>query len=311
MDLDEIPIPDRGLIDHRPYHNPKLRKNPHSAIITSRGCYAQCWYCVPGSLAYAQELEYKKFHGRKPPPRLHSVKRVIEEFCDIARRGFRSVSVIDDEFLWNEERTVAICEGIKDLGLEWFCLARPDKITEKSAKAMAQAGCSCIDMGTESFDEGVLRAIRKGMSPEDTKRAVKILKKNNIQAELNILFGATPQETEATIKKTLKEVKKLDVDYVLFGVANPFPGTDFYSAAKDQGWLYYGDYVPTDPARDAIISYPHLSKKRLERLLAFAYLSFYFDPRYLFRQVFKVKGAKDLKNKLKTAINFINRNFLK
>jgi len=310
-DIDAIPIPDRRMLDHRPYYNPKLHHSPHTACLTSRGCYGQCWYCVPNSLSYARELEHKKCYGKKPPARLHSVKRVIEEFRRIKSEGFRSISVIDDEFLWTDERTIKICEGIKGLGLEWSCLTRPDKVTEPSVKAMARAGCSYVDLGTESFDSGVLKAIKKDMSPEDTKKAVRLLKKYGISPEINVLLGATPHETESTIKKTLKEVEELNIDYVLFSIANPFPGTDFYDAAKKNGWLVYGEYRPVDPAKESIISYPHLSKKRLEELVSQAYMTHYFNPRYMLRELFRLKDFNDLKNKLYTALRLIKRNWLR
>lgn len=310
-DIDEIPIPDRSLLEHAPYYNPKLRKLPHTAALTSRGCFGQCWFCVPNSLSYTRELEHKREHGRKPPARIHSAVRVIEEFKDIAKRGFKSVSIIDDEFLWDDHRTLEICEGIKDLGLEWSCLCRPEKINENVARAMKEAGCAYVDLGTESFDEGVLEAIKKDMSPLDTKKAVEILKKYNIQIEINVLFGATPIETEATIKKTLREVKKLNVDYALFSIANPFPGTEFYNAAKKEGWLFYGDYIPVDPAKSSIISYPHLSKQKLEHFVNLAYLTYYFNPRYLFRQLSKIKSPRDFCNKCSTAFVFFSKNFLK
>lgn len=306
-DLDEIPIPDRTLLDHAPYYNPKLHRVPNATALTSRGCFGRCWYCVPNSLDYARELEYKKCHGAKPPPRLHSVERVKEEFTELAKSGFKSVSILDDEFLWSEKRTIDICEAIKGLNLEWSCLARPDKITEKSAQAMAEAGCSYIDLGAESFDEGVLKAIRKDMSAEDTKRAVRILKKYGIRPELNILFGATPEETEETIKRTLKAVRELDVDYVLFSIANPFPGTDFYDAAKKNGWLIYGEYVPVDPAVESIISYPHLSKEKLEKYASYAYRSHYFSPRYLLKEFKALKSFRDFMNKFNTAFHLAKR----
>jgi len=310
-DLDRLPIPDRTLLDHQFYFNPKLHGIPHTAALTSRGCFGRCWFCVPNSLSYAKELEHKKFYGVKPSPRIHSAKRVIEEFTRIAQQNFKSVSIIDDEFLWDEPRTLEICRGIKDLGLEWSCLARPDKISEAAARAMAEAGCSYVDLGTESFDEEVLKAIKKDMLPEDTKKAVGLLKKYGIEVEVNVLLGATPKETESTIRKTLKEIKKLDVDYALFSIANPFPGTDFYSAAKNEGWMFYGDYVSVDPAKSAIISYPHLTKEKLEKLVSYAYLSFYFHPRYLLKQLFRIRGIKDLNNKIKTAFSLIQRNFIK
>jgi anaerobic magnesium-protoporphyrin IX monomethyl ester cyclase len=310
-DIDSLPIPDRNLLDHSCYYNPKLHTQPHTAMLTSRGCFGQCWFCVPNSLSYAQELEYKKYCGRKPPARCHSAGRVIEEFIEIARGGFKSVSIIDDQFLWDEQRTIDICNGIKNLKLEWSCLSRPEKITDRAAAAMKEAGCSYVDLGTESFDEDILKAIKKNVPPGATNNAAEILKKHKIKIEINILFGATVEETEGTIRKTIEEVKKINADYVLFSIANPFPGTEFYEAAKKHNWLYYGEYVPVDPAKDAIISYPHLSKKKLESLIAYAYFSYYFNPRYLFKQLVQLKNPTDLRNKLATAYNFFKKNFLR
>jgi radical SAM superfamily enzyme YgiQ (UPF0313 family) len=138
---------------------------------------------------------------------------------------------------------------------------------------------------------------------------VKILKRHGIAVELNILFGAAPEETEATIEQTLRELRRLDVDYVLFSIANPFPGTDFYAAAKSNGWLAYGDYVPVDPARNAIISYPHLPKERLEQLVSRAYREHYLHPRTLWREFRKVRDLADFRDKLVTGVKFLQRNF--
>ena len=309
-DLDSLPVPDRSLLDHRPYTNPKLHRKPHTAILTSRGCYAKCWYCVPNSLSYARELEYKRHRGVKPPARLHSAGRVVDEFTTLADQGFRSVSVIDDQFLWNESRTVAICEGIRRLKLEWSCLARADRVSEKAAGAMAEAGCAYVDLGTESFDQKVLDAVKKDIKAAETERAVRILKKCGIAVELNILMGATPEDSEESIEHTLREVKRLDVDYALFSIANPFPGTEFYEAAKANGWLVHGDYVPVDPARSAIVSYPHLSKERLEELAARAYRQHYLTPRALWREVRKTRSLADFRDKLVTGARFIRRNFM-
>lgn len=308
--LDDLPLPDRSLLDHRPYYNPKLQGMPQTGMLTSRGCFGQCWFCVPNSLSYARELEHKKNHGIKPPGRIHSAQRVIAEFRDIHDRGFKAVSIIDDQFIWDESRTLEICEGIAGFGIAWSCLCRPEKITDTVARAMKKAGCVYVDLGTESLDQEVLVAIKKDMTPLDTERAVEILKRNDIEVEINVLLGASDKETEETIKRTIAQVKKLDADYVLFSIANPFPGTDFYKAAKSRGWLVYGEYVPVDPAKNSIISYPHLSKKKLESLCAYAYLSYYFTPRYILRQLSRLKSPAEFLNKASTAIRFFFKNFL-
>jgi radical SAM superfamily enzyme YgiQ (UPF0313 family) len=311
-DIDIVPIPNRSLLDHSPYFNPKLSRTPHTAALTSRGCSYKCWYCVPNSLSFSRELEYKKYNSKKPAPRLHSVERVIDEFREISKLGFKSVSIMDDEFIWNDNRTIAICNGIKDLNLEWSCLARPDFITEKSAKAMAEAGCYYVDLGVESFDQKVLDAIKKDIKVEEIPRGTKILKDYGIEPEINVLLGATPVDTEEKIRKTIDEVEKLDVNYVLYSIASPFPGTDFYYAAKENGWFTTEDneYKPVDPSKEAIISYPHLTKEKLDELLSYAYRRHYFNLRYIAKQFKQIRSLRDFRNKASTAVNLFRRNVI-
>ncbi len=309
--LDELPIPDRTLLDHSPYYNPKMSKTPHAAILTSRGCFGRCWYCVPNSLSFAREIEYKKTMHCKPAPRLHSAKRVVEEFKQIAKLGFKSVSIIDDEFLWTDQRTLEICNGIENLGLEWSCLARVDKITQTGVRAMKKAGCTYIDLGVESFDQKVLDAIGKDVNVGQIRTAIQTIKSAGIHPEINVLLGATPQETEQTIRHTIDEVEKLDVDFVLYNIAAPFPGTEFYSEAKKQKWMTTEDYVPIDPSKETITNYPHLPKERLEQLLSEAYTRHYFNPKYVAKQLLAVKSPQDFARKAQTALNIFKRNVLR
>lgn len=310
-DLDMLPIPDRTLLDHSCYFNPKMRRTPHTAMLTSRGCFGQCWYCVPNSLSFARELEYKKSHKRKPAPRIHSPERVIEEFRQIKKLGFESVSIFDDLFIWGSERTIKICSGIEGLDMEWSCLTRPDTLTQEVADAMAAAGCIYVDLGVESFNQKILDSVGKGIRVDDIYNAVNVLKKAGMHVELNILMGATPEETESTIRETMDRVREIGADYVLFNIAAPFPGTEFYYGAREKGWLIGGEYRPVDPSKEAIISYPHLSKDKLDDLLSEAYRKYYFNVRYIARQLWHINSLKDLNRKTSAAIKMFKRNILK
>jgi len=311
-DIDTIPIPDRSFLDRRLYYNPKMRHMPQTATLTSRGCFGRCTFCVPNSLSFARELEFRKTYYKKPPPRLHSVKRVAEEFKEIRSLGFRAVSIIDDEFLWNEKRTLEICEVLKPLELEWSCLARPDMVTPASARAMAESGCVYVDLGVESFDQRILDAVRKDMQMPDIVRGIKLLRENGIQPEINVLLAATPLETRETILKTIKMTEKFAPEFILYSIASPFPGTEFYYQAREHHWFVTPDneYKPVDPQQESIISYPHLSKQELDKLVLYAYLQHYFRPTYLLKQLIHLRSFGDLVNKFSTALRVIRRNLL-
>ncbi|MFQ5574285.1 MAG: B12-binding domain-containing radical SAM protein, partial [Terriglobia bacterium] len=275
-DLDGLPFPARHLISQSDYYNPKLAARPFTAVLTSRGCPYKCVYCVPCSLNFAREIEFRRSGASgKPPVRQRSASNVIDEFRLLKEQGYRSVSILDDEFALNAKRVGEICRGIEDLGLLWGCLARADSLDEQVVRDMARAGCQYIDIGVESFDAGILEYIGKDLDPAAVGAAVSLVKKYGITAKINILFGCSPLETQETIDYTLERVKEVDPDLVMFGICSPFPGTDYYEMAKQQNWFVSGDYEPVDVQKESIVSYPNLTKTELERAVRRANLKFF------------------------------------
>ncbi len=295
-DLDKLPFPARHLLEERDvYYNPKLGKRPFTAVCTSRGCSYRCIYCVPSSLSFSRELEYKHQSGKKPPVKKRSPENIIEEFKLLKSQGYKAVNVQDDQFVWGEERTVKICEGIKDLGIVWGCSARSDHLNEPIVKAMAAAQCKFIDLGVESFNQEILDYVKKDIDVKKNEEAIKLVKKYGINAKINIMFGASPLETVATMKKNMEEVKRLKVDQVMYNIANPFPGTDFYKIAKENKLFVYGDYKPVNVAKEANIAYPHLSKADLENAVRRANFAFFLTPRFILKNIRRLGSLDSLK----------------
>lgn len=306
--LDNLPFPDRSLLKQADYNNPKLSRRPFTTIISSRGCSYRCYYCVPNSLDFAREIEFKRFDPakKKPPVRMRSAENVVEEIKLLHSRGFKSISFIDDQFVWNPKRVIDICEGIKDLDIEWSCLARADHLLNDDViKSMSEAGCKYIDIGVESFDQKILDCINKDLKVEDVYKAVGLLKKYGIEPELNVLIGSCPLETKETIEHTISETIKLDVDYVLFSICTPFPHTIFHEVAKKSGWMIVDEYVPIDPIRESLISYPHLTKEEMEEIIKRAYRRFYFRPGYILKRLRRLSGIRDFMNKSKAAFSIL------
>ncbi len=298
--LDNLPIPDRRLLDHSVYFNSKMRKSPQTVLLTSRGCSFRCWYCFPNSLSYVRESVHKKKYGRKPPVRLMSIARVEKELRDIAELGFKAVSVMDDNFIWGEERTIKLCALFKEYHLEWSCLARVDLITEPIIAAMKESNCTYVDLGIESFDPEILKCIKKDLDIERAKATIKLMQQYRVEPEVNILIGSCPTESKQSIKKTVKEVEKLKIHYVLYSIATPFPGTELYEAAKKEGWLIGGEYSLNDAVYESVLSYPQLTKEDMEKLISWAYRRHYFNPLFLFRELKGITSFAEFLSKLKT-----------
>ncbi len=303
--LDLLPIPDRNLLKNSfAYSNPKFSKQPSTTMLTSRGCAFRCYFCIPNSLSFARELEYKKSHKEKPIVTMHTPKRIIKEFQLIKKQGYKSVFVVDDQFVLGKNRTLEILNGIKNLNLEIAILARCDMLTDlELVKAMKDSGVRYIDLGIESYDQKILDDIKKDLKIETIQKCVNNLKKCQIEPEINVMFGASPLETRETIKKTIDFVEKLGVDIVHSTICTPFPGTDFREVAIKNNWTPNREYKPIDPGKQSLINLPNLSSHELVKASKTFYKRHYFNSRYLIKQLAKTRSLKELKLKFKAALN--------
>lgn len=276
--FDELPFPARHHIAHRQYHNPKLKLAPYTTMLTSRNCPFKCIYCVPSSLSFARELEFRRNNNRKPPIAFRSIESVEKELKELHEAGYRAIGFMDDEFIWDEERTRGLCNALKKYGFKWGCQARVDTITEPIARMLGESGCLYVDLGVESFNDEILKYIKKGITREQIYAAIKLLKKYKVPVKLNILIGTSPLETKETLRDTLRQAQKLRVDQIMFNIVSPFPGTEFYELAKENGWIDGGEYVPTNVQRESILNYPHLSARDMEKILYQYNLRYFLSP---------------------------------
>lgn len=312
IDLDDLPFTHHRHATmqryKRDYFNPKFSVRPVATMLASRGCRWRCNYCVPNSVSFARELEYERAHpGKKPPTVYASPKRVVAEFREIAEAGYRAVMVMDDQFLAQRSRTLEICEGLRGLGLQWGCLSRPDYLVdEQIVRALSEAGCVTIDIGVESFSQPVLDAIQKDLKVETVYRAIPLLRRFGIEPKINIMFGTCPLEREEDIRRSVDELVRLDVHHVMFVVATPFKGTPFYEQACREGFLVDdGDAI--NPFRKSVVSYPHLSRERLDRLVDEAYRRFYLRPSQIWWRLRHAGSLRSFLSDARLAVRLITR----
>jgi radical SAM superfamily enzyme YgiQ (UPF0313 family) len=299
-DLDALPFPAREMLNKDHYYSPKLQKLPFTVINSSRGCPYKCRYCVPNSLSFARELEYKRVNGgNKPPLKLRSAANVIAELEEIKRQGYKSVAFLDDTFTLDKKRTVEICDAIGRLGFQWSCLTRPDCIDEEVAAALSRSKCDFVDIGVESFDQKILDDIKKDLKVEEAVDAIKLLKKHKVRVKLNILLGSSELETRETIREGMRTILELSPDSVMFSICNPFPGTEFWDIAKEKGWLKHDEYRPVDVQKESSISYPHLNGETLEYYVRRYNRKFFLRPLFMMENLKRVEGLRGLANSLK------------
>jgi radical SAM superfamily enzyme YgiQ (UPF0313 family) len=304
-DLDALPFPARHLVDKLVFSNPKLKRAPYTAMVTSRNCPFHCIYCVPSSLTFARELEYRAEKGKKPFVSMRSTENVITEIDQLAAEGYRAIGFLDDNFITTEKRLIPIAGALRRHGIVWGCQARADAVTVNVARILGESGCEYVDLGVESFNDEILKYIRKGLTRQHIMEAIERLNRCRVPVKLNILIGASPLETKDTIRETLHTAIRLHASQVMINIVAPFPGTEFHRLAMENRWIVGGEYVPTDVQHHSILSYPGLSSREMEKLLFWYNLRFFLRPGFICSHIHRFssfsefwKACKALKNKL-------------
>jgi radical SAM superfamily enzyme YgiQ (UPF0313 family) len=309
VNLDTLPFATRDHVSLKSmmlnYSNPKFTQKPHTVMMASRGCNFRCLFCVPISISYARELEFRKYYGKKPPASVAGARRVIAEFKEIKRLGYKSVMIVDDQFLWSKTRTLEICEGVKPLGLEWGFLSRADFLTDREiVSALADAGCRSIDIGVESLNQNTLDFVRKDLKTDTIREAIQTLKSSGIKAKVNIMLGTCPQETPQDLKQMIGQVKKLPVSEVMFSLATPFKGTEFYNFCKAEGYLA-DESEDINPIKKSMVSYPGLTNIELEHIQKVAYRSFYLRFSSVWKRIAAYRKIQDVVRDFKIALKLL------
>lgn len=218
--VDELPDPDYGLVDILNYSEFML-PNPFAAIQTARGCPYTCNFCVR---SYGQKLT------------MRSSARVVAEIQNLVNRfGIKSFRFTDDTFTAIPKRTLEICEGIRNAGLDltWTCLTRIDTMDDERAKAIKEAGCARVFIGIESGSDRILEKYGKGYSVDKIPKVVDLLHKHGIEVGSFFMVGH-PEETKEDFEETCRLVRTLEIDYATIGRTIAYPGTHFFTEYGDQ-----------------------------------------------------------------------------
>jgi len=243
-DLDSLPFPKR---DHFFYGN---EKTDIGAIITSRGCPFQCTYCASPTI-WNRRVRYR------------SVDNVLRELeYMVNEKGVSLVRFQDDTFTMNKPRTMEILDKIisKGLKMEWLCDTRVDTLDEEMLKLMKRSGCTRVKIGVESGSDKILKAIKKGITTDQVKNAVKLIKEAGISITTYFMIGF-PGETDEDIRKTISLAEEIDSDYHSLSVVAPYFGTEVHKDLEKDGfdfdkphWEYF-----YHQSKEMIIS-KHISK---------------------------------------------------
>jgi anaerobic magnesium-protoporphyrin IX monomethyl ester cyclase len=290
-DVDSIPFPARELLgDAMDYVPPPAtyKRRPVAVIMTSRGCNRRCIFCF--------QIDKERKYGI----RYRSVENVMQEIELCLDQGYKEIKFIDDTLAADYDRAMKIAKEIKrrKLDFTWFTSACVHQVDKPLLKAFKEAGCWAILFGAESGVQRNLNTIRKGITLDQIRTAVKTAKEAGLTVYTPFLFGLPGQTYEDGLK-TIEFACELNPDIANFHALTPFPGTELYDNLEKYGTM---SNDLSDFTYQGVAFVPHtMTRDEVAQLRQLAFKKFYSRPGYIFRKVLALRNINDVKAVLKGA----------
>ncbi len=261
-------------------------KNPYVSIYSSRGCPSKCIYCL-----WPQTFSGQRMRVRSPQNVFEEIKWITQNIPEM-----KELSFDDDTFSANRQHAQDIARLIKPLGISWTINARANTDFE-TLKIMRECGLRHVVVGFESGNAQILKNIKKGVTKEQALKFSQDCKKLGLSIHGAFIMGL-PGETKETIRETIDFAKQMDLNSIQASLASPYPGTEFYTMAKENGWIASDSFLDESGHQKCMINYPNLSNSEIFNSVEEFYDKFYFRPKYILRSIGRMIIDSDERKKL-------------
>jgi hopanoid biosynthesis associated radical SAM protein HpnJ len=241
--------------------------HPYLSLYTGRGCRSRCTFCL-----WPQTVGGHRYRTR-------SVANVLAEAA-LGRRLFPQVKELffdDDTFTDDRPRAEAIARGLARLDITWSCNAKAN-VPRETLAVLRDNGLRLLLVGYESGNQQVLNNIKKGLRIDRARRFASDCRDLGITVHGTFILGL-PGETRETIQETIRFAREVNPHTIQVSVAAPYPGTELYQRAMENGWLADQDgaaLVSEGGTQLAALSYPHLAHTEILESVDAFYKRFYF-----------------------------------
>lgn len=180
---------------------------------SSLACPFNCAYCTNEGV-----------YGRKW--NALEAEQVVEETTKLVTQyGLSLLWIVDDNFLVDRDRAVAIAEGLVRSGVrfDWSIQASTnlvERLTVEELKLLRRAGLSQVSQGADSGSPKVLHLMNKDFqSLETVYAAADKLSQAGIRPSFNMIFGF-PGEGDAERRESIR---------LIMNICRRYPGAEFWT----------------------------------------------------------------------------------
>jgi hypothetical protein len=256
-DFVNLPIPRRDLLDIKKYLHPK---NNNIGIQTKRGCALKCAYCN------YQFLNGAVYRLRSPGAIVDEIEYLINNF------NIRKFTFVDSTFNVPQRHAEGICNEIikRGLDIQWSAWLDIKHFNEELAHLVQKAGCKDIGFSPDAVTDKALSALQKGITEEDIKKSLNIIKKvKGLKAGYNFFIASPGQDLWGFLKTLVLFFK---IPFILMGKGGCRlgwiriePYTKIHEIAIEEGLINKNtELLPEKEQQLSMLFYTNPSSKYLD-----------------------------------------------
>ncbi len=238
--VDDLPIPNRKMIDIQAYLDTWKKHHGQSAmtVSTQRGCPYTCKWC--STAVYGQS--YRRRSAALVAQELKYLKETYNP---------DTVWFVDDVFTVSHKWLAAFADEVnkQDAIIPFECITRADRMNEDVIQTLKRAGAFRIWIGAESGSQKVIDLMDRRVDVNQVRKMIQRTRANEMEAGTFIMLGY-PGETQEDIKETVRHLKESNPNYFTITVAYPIKGTSLYQEVEAKQTKALNWMETTDRDRD-------------------------------------------------------------
>jgi len=268
--LDDIPLPDWGLIDFDSYREyvpqtPFLYGKRYATIMTSRGCPYHCTYC--------HDMFGKNF-------RMHSPKRVIDEIRILHNKyGIDNIEILDDIFNLDIKRAKTILiekqRLFPDVKLFFVNGLRGDILDDELIKLFKLSNTKYICLALETGSPRIQKLIKKNLDLEKLVANTRKIVKQKIFVNTAVILSF-PTEKTKDVYVTIKTLIKSKTHTFMPGYLIVYNNTEIAKIVDKNKITASRNDVFIPASSFNFINYSDMKRYQLIFLKTFSNVIFYF-----------------------------------
>lgn len=206
------------------------RRSPNSKrysfrlpLLATKGCPVGCNFCC------TPRIYGKSFRVRESDRVIDEIKQRQHE----AGKANIHISFMDDNISFKPAFADELFHAMVGLGVGWNANISMNFLEKPEVAELAKnAGCEMLNVGFESVSPETIKYAHKGSNRVGRyEEIVENVHKQNIAIQGYFIFGFDT-DTKASFQQTYDFIIKNRIEFPVFTIATPFPGTPWYEEMK-------------------------------------------------------------------------------